>query len=51
MGVCDSILAIDTTTHEVAAAVKIDGKFLFHYQNPEDESHGGNEIWIKIRLS
>lgn len=27
MGVCNSVLAIDTTTHEVAAAVKIDGKF------------------------
>ncbi len=27
MGACDSVLAIDTTTHEVAAAVKIDGKF------------------------
>lgn len=27
MGVCDSVLAIDTTTHEVAAAVKIDGEF------------------------
>lgn len=27
MGVCDSVLAIDTITHEVAAAVKIDGKF------------------------
>jgi YVTN family beta-propeller protein len=27
MGVCNSVLAIDTTAHEVAAAVKIDGKF------------------------
>ncbi|MEE9357063.1 MAG: YncE family protein [Sedimenticolaceae bacterium] len=27
MGACDSVLAIDTITHEVAAAVKIAGKF------------------------
>ncbi len=27
MGACDSVLAIDTTTQEVAAAVKIDGQF------------------------